>query len=102
MDSEEEYETVRQQMQASLSQKQAVQLQFNEIKRTIEEVEKSGENDDLYELVGQVLVKKKKSEILEGLKDKKDILEFRLNSLNKSIEADTKRLQELQKTIEKT
>ena len=101
MDSEEEYETVRQQMQASLSQKQAVQLQFNEIKRTIEEVEKSGENDDLYELVGQVLIKKKKSEILEGLKDKKDILEFRLNSLNKSIESDTKRLQELQKTIEK-
>ncbi len=102
MDNEEEYETVRQQMQASLSQKQAVQLQFNEIKRTIEEVEKSGENDDLYELVGQVLIKKKKSEILEGLKDKKDILEFRLNSLNKSIESDTKRLQELQKTIEKT
>ena len=53
MSEEEEYEVLRQQLQANLSQKQTLQLQYNEIKRTIEEVEKSNDNDELFEMVGQ-------------------------------------------------
>ncbi len=95
MSEEEEYEVLRQQLQANLSQKQTLQLQYNEIKRTIEEVEKSNDNDELFE------IKKNKKDILEKLKDRLDIYEFRLNNLEKSIESDTKKLQELQKKIEK-
>lgn len=101
MSDEEEYEVLRQQLQTNLSQKQTLQLQYNELKRTVDEVEKSGETDELFEMVGQILIKKNKKDILNKLKDKLDIYEFRLKNLEKSIDEDTKKLQELQKKLER-
>ncbi|MEM3190727.1 MAG: prefoldin subunit [Candidatus Parvarchaeota archaeon] len=99
MNKEEEYETLRQELQVNTAQKQNLQLQYNELKRTIEEVEKTPEGEELYELAGQILLKKDRKSILEGLKDKADILEFRLKSLDKTLAKDTERLQALQKEL---
>ena len=73
---EEEYESLRQQLQVEMAQKQTFQLQYNEVKRTMEEVEKSGDGDELFEMAGQILIKRKKGDILSSLKEKSDILEY--------------------------
>ncbi|MBE5728202.1 prefoldin subunit [Candidatus Parvarchaeota archaeon] len=102
MNKEEEYETLRQQLQLNTAQKQNLQLQYNELKKTLEEVEKTPDSEELYELVGQILIKKDKKTILEGLKDKVDIIEFRLKSVDKALSSDTQKLQELQKELDKS
>lgn len=98
---EEEYESLRQQLQVEMAQKQTFQLQYNEVKRTMEEVEKSGDGDELFEMAGQILIKRKKGDILSSLKEKSDILEYRLKSLTKSVDDKTKALQDLQQKLEK-
>lgn len=98
---ESEYEEIRQRLQIDTSQKQTMQLQYNEIKRTLEELNKAKEDEGLFELTGQLLIKKNRQEIIKSLNDKKEILEFRIKTLDKSIDALTKQLQENQNKIEK-
>ncbi len=98
---EEDYETLRQQLQAEMTQKQTLQLQYNELKRTLEDVEKSGEDEKLFEMVGSILISKNKKEISSNFKEKMEILEFRLKTVSKSVDETTKKLQEVQKSLEK-
>ena len=98
---EEDYEKARQQLQINMAQKQSVQLQYNESKRTLDEVEKTKDGEDLFELVGQILIKKDKKSIMDELKEKIDILEYRLKTINKAVEENTAQLQEIQKELEK-
>ncbi len=98
---EEDYDMLRQQLQAEMAQKQTLQLQYNELKRTLEDVDKTPEGEKLYEMVGQILISKTKEEIKTALKEKEEILEFRLKGATKSVDETTRRLQELQKALEK-
>ncbi len=98
---EEDYEKARQQLQINMAQKQSVQLQYNEAKRTLDEIDKTKEGEDLFELVGQILIKKDKKSVVDELKEKIDILEYRLKALNKAVEENTAQLQEIQKELEK-
>lgn len=98
---EEEFEELRQRLQAETTQKQTLQLQYNELKRTIEEVEKTQDGSDLFQLSGQILIKKGKAEILKDLKEKSEIIDFRLKSSSKSIEELTGKLQSMQSDSKK-
>jgi prefoldin beta subunit len=93
---EEEFEELRQRLQVETSQKQTLQLQYNELKRTIEEVEKTEDGSELFQLSGQVLIKKNKEEISKELKEKTEIIDFRLKASLKSIDELTKKLQSMQ------
>ncbi|MGC8533570.1 MAG: prefoldin subunit [Candidatus Parvarchaeum sp.] len=93
---EEEFEELRQRLQVETTQKQTLQLQYNELKRTIEEVEKTQEGSELFQLSGQILIKKDKNEILKDLKEKSEIIDFRLKASSKSIDELTNRLQSMQ------
>lgn len=95
---DQEFEENRQRLQLETSQKQTLQLQYNEIKRTVEEVEKTDGNSELFHLSGQILIKKGKEEILKDLKDKLEIIDFRLKSSSRSIDELTKKLQDMQKS----
>ena len=93
---EEEFEELRQRLQVETSQKQTLQLQYNELKRTIEEVEKTEDGSELFQLSGQVLIKKNREEISKELKEKTEIIDFRLKASLKSIDELTKKLQSMQ------
>ena len=93
---EEEFEELRQRLQVETTQKQTLQLQYNELKRTIEEVEKTQDGSDLFQLSGQILIKKDKNEILKDLKEKSEIIDFRLKTSSKSIDELTNKLQSVQ------
>ncbi len=97
---ENEYDELRQRLQIETSQKQATQLQQNELKRTLGEIEKT-DSGDLYEMSGQILIKKEKEDLKKELKSKDEILEYRMKSINKSIEELTRQVQEFQKQLEK-
>ena len=99
---EEEFEELRQRLQVETTQKQTMQLQYNELKRTIEEVEKTKDGMDLFQLSGQILIKKDKDEILKDLKDKSEIIDFRLKSSSKSIDELTNKLQSMQDSLKKS
>ncbi len=98
---EEEFEELRQRLQVETSQKQTLQLQYNELKRTIEEVEKTEDGSELFQLSGQVLIKKNKEEISKELKEKTEIIDFRLKASLKSIDELTKKLQSMQDSAKK-
>ncbi len=99
---EEEFEELRQRLQVETTQKQTMQLQYNDLKRTIEEVEKTKDGTDLFQLSGQILIKKDKGDILKDLKDKSEIIDFRLKSSTKSIEELTNKLQSMQDSSKKS
>lgn len=99
---DEEFEETRQRLQIETTQKQTLQLQYNELKRTMEEVEKTNTDAELFQLSGQILIKKDKNDILKDLKEKSEIIDFRLKSSSKSIDELTKTLQEMQDKGRKT
>jgi prefoldin beta subunit len=70
-----------QNFQNILMQKQNFQIEINETKTALEEVEKS--KGDVFRVLGQVMVKAEKETLKKELKEKDDLLELRLKSISK-------------------
>ena len=66
-------------LQAILMQKQAFQMEMNETISALKEVEKSKE--DVYKLIGQLMIKIPSKTIVEELKNKEKIIQTRLKRL---------------------
>ncbi|MFH1711333.1 MAG: prefoldin subunit beta [Nanoarchaeota archaeon] len=77
----QELQLLEQSLQQILIQKQAFQLELTETESALLEIEKS--NEDVYKIIGNIMVKMGKSEILKELKEKKDILSLRFKSIEK-------------------
>ncbi|MFA5992180.1 MAG: prefoldin subunit beta [Candidatus Pacearchaeota archaeon] len=67
--------------QALMMQKQTFQVEFNELETALAEVEKT--KDDVFKVLGQVMIKADKNSLKTELKEKKDLLEIRLKSIEK-------------------
>lgn len=82
-----------------LMQKQQFQLELGETSNALEEVTKTSE--EIYKMVGSIMVKADKKKVTEELTEKKKILELRNESLNKQenlLESKAKELQDKLKT----
>jgi len=66
-------------LNAILMQKQAFQMELNETVSSLKEVENSKE--DVYKIVGQIMIKSPKEKIVEELKNKESIIKMRLERL---------------------
>ncbi|MBU2612460.1 MAG: prefoldin subunit [Nanoarchaeota archaeon] len=66
-------------LQTILMQKQAFQMELNETVAALGEVEKS--KDDVYKVVGQIMIKVAKESTVEDLKRKEKILSTQLKKL---------------------
>ena len=75
-----ELQLLEQNLQSVLMQKQAFQMELSEVENAIEELGKV--NDEVYKIVGNVMVKYSKENLLKDLKQKKDLLSLRLKSLD--------------------
>jgi len=62
-------------------QKQNFQMEVNETKTALEEVEKS--KSDIFKVLGQVMIKADKNSLLKELKEKSDLLSLRMKSIEK-------------------
>ena len=66
-------------LQAIIMQKQAFQMELSETISALKEVENSKE--DVYKLIGQLMIKTPSQKIVEELKNKEKIIEMRLKRL---------------------
>ena len=69
-------------LQNYIYQRQALELQLNEINSALEEIEDSKES---YELIANIMIKRSSERIKEKLNEKKELLEFKIKSI-KNIE----------------
>jgi len=90
---------LQQQYQALIVEIETLKLKNKEIEEVLEELNKSNKNE-AYKLVGNVLIKKSKDEILKELNDEKEIIEVRLKSLEKNKQKIEEKLKEFKKLLE--
>jgi prefoldin beta subunit len=79
---EQEYLILQQQLRNVLIQKETIKLQIAEIDSALSELEKTKE-EKVYKVVGNVMIKKSKEEVEKELKEGKEDLQIRVESLEK-------------------
>lgn len=77
----QELQLLEQNLQNFMLQKNAFTLEKNESENALEEMKKTDE--DVYKIIGQVMIKSKKSAVEKELQHKKDIIELRIKSIEK-------------------
>ena len=77
----QELQILEQNLQAILMQKQAFEMELADINNALEELKK--QKDDIYKIVGSLMLKAKKDEVEAELKRKKELIELRLKNLDK-------------------
>ena len=95
----QEMQILEQNLQNILMQKQAFQMELSETESALIEINKSG--DEVFKIIGQLMIKSDKSKILEELSDKEKILNLRLNSLEKQENSISKKLSEFRDEVMK-
>ncbi len=80
----QELNFLEQNMQNILLQKQAFQMEVSETTSALNEVKKS--SDDVFKIVGQLMIRANKNEIISELEEKEKLLSLKLSSLNKQEE----------------
>ncbi|ADT83146.1 prefoldin subunit beta [Thermococcus barophilus] len=93
-------ESYQQQLQLVIQQKQKVQVDLNDAKKALEEIEKVEENTPIYKTVGTLIVKTSKNKAVEELKEKIETLEVRLNALNRQEQKLNEKIKELTQKIQ--
>jgi prefoldin beta subunit len=93
-----EYETLEKQLQMIVLQKHQLQLQLNEINLADEELKKA--KSDVYRSIGAVMIKSSVEEAQKELKERKELIEIRLNAASKQEEKLRATLLEFQKKIQ--
>jgi prefoldin beta subunit len=76
-------ESLQQNLQSVTMQKQQVEAELADAEKTLEELTKVAEDEQIYKYVGSLLVKVSKADITKELEEKKDISNTRTLVLNK-------------------
>lgn len=93
----QEMQILEQRLQNSILQKQAFQMELAETNSALKEVEKSG--DEVYKIIGQLMIRAEKSKIHEELLEKQKILELRIKTFEKQENSLTEQLDKLRDEI---
>ena len=95
----QELQGYEQSLHALLIQKQAFQLELSETENALNEITSSEE--DIFKLIGNIIVKSDKKKTQEELKRKKDLLSLRLKSIESQEKEISKKAEELKKEVMK-
>jgi len=77
----QEMQILEQNLQNLLLQKQSFQMELSETQSAAKEIENS--DDDVFKVIGQLMIKTDKSKIKEELSNKEKILDLRMKSIEK-------------------
>ena len=91
---------MQQQGQILSMQKQNFTIQLTEIENALRESQDS-EEGELYKIVGTVMLKKTKKELVDSLNEKKEIINLRLKSINKQLQDIEKKAKDIQESLAK-
>ncbi len=96
----QEMQILEQKLQNTLFQKQAFQMEFAETNSALEEIEKA--KDDVFKIIGQLMIRSEKSKIKEELLEKRKILELRTKAFEKQEISLTEQLDKLREGLTKS
>lgn len=91
----------QQQLQMILSQKQQIELQLAEIDAAIESL-KDVKDDTVFKAVGPILARVKKDKTAKELSDTKEMLQLRIQTMDKQGEKVKEKMKEMNDKISKT
>jgi prefoldin beta subunit len=94
----QELQMGEQNLQNFLLQKQAFQAGLNETSSALEEIKKS--KGDIYKITGQIMLKTTKKDIEKELKEKKQVLELRIKSIEKQEKIFREKLDKLRQDLQ--
>ncbi len=95
----QELQSYEQALHSLLLQKQAFQIELSEAENALSEVTKT--KDEVFKIVGNIMIKAKKEDIEKDLKHKKEILSIRLKSIEKQESEITKELEDVKEEVMK-
>ena len=93
----QEMQILEQNIQNLFLQKQSFQMELSETKSALKEIEKSG--DEVFKIVGQLMIKTEKQAINKELLDKEKVLDLRIKSFEEQEKILTNKLETLRKEI---
>ena len=88
-------------IQTVLAQKQQVELELTETEQALEELGTLAENAVIYKSIGSLLVRSKKGKVEADLKERKELLDTRVQVLNKQEERQRGQFNELQAKLKR-
>jgi prefoldin beta subunit len=89
----QEIQFLEQNLQNILFQKQAFQMELSESKESLKELENS--NDEVFKIIGQLMIKYEKPKIKEEISNKIKIIELRIKTLEKQEATFSERMEKL-------
>jgi prefoldin beta subunit len=95
----QEIQFLEQNLRNLLLQKQSFEMELSEINSALKEIETSEE--DVFKLIGQLLIKTEKSKIKKELEDKSKMLELRIGSFEKQEKNLTEQLEKFRENLTK-
>ncbi len=95
-----QFQQLQQQAEAITTQRLQMELQLKEVARALDEVQKLGEDAEVYRSVGNLLIKSTRDDVEKELKERKETLELRISTLKRQEEKVASRLKELQVKIQ--
>lgn len=93
----QEMQILEQNLQSLLFQKQAFQMELSETKTALGEIEKAGE--EVFKIVGQLMIKANKSKVKEDLENKEKLLSLRLQTLEKQETAISEKIEAIREEV---
>jgi len=95
----QEMQFLEQNLQNLLLQKQAFQMELSETKSALEQLKDSG--DDVFKIIGQLMIKSEKKKIKDELLNKEKILDLRIKTLEKQEKTFTEKLEQIRQQVMK-
>ena len=93
----QELQMLEQNLQNILMQKQSFQMELSETQSALKEIENSG--DEVFKIVGQLMIKTEKSKISEELSGREKILEMRLKKMEQQEAVFMEKLEKLREEV---
>ncbi len=96
----QEMQLLEQNFQNLILQKQAFQIELSETQSALKEIKTSG--DEIFKIIGQLMIKTDKSKIKEELLNKEKILDLRVKAIEKQEVSLTEQLDKLRENVMKS
>jgi prefoldin beta subunit len=96
----QEMQILEQRLQNLVFQKQAFEMELAETNSALKELENSG--DEVFKIIGQLMIKSEKSKVKDELANKQKILELRLKSFGKQENAFSEQLDKIREELMKS
>ena len=77
----EQLQLVEQNLQSLLLQKQVFQVELIETNNALEGIKKTKAGEDIFKIIGSLMIKSKKAELEKELEQKRDLLNLRLKAI---------------------